>query len=48
MSRKVDTEELSMVSERNMYEFVKNGDARGGSYMHAKLLQDHKGQEVRC
>ena len=32
--------ELSMVSEHNVYEFVKNGDARGGSHVHAKLLQD--------
>ena len=40
--------ELGLMSDHNMYELVNNAGARGGSYFHAKWLQDHKGDEVRC
>ena len=40
--------ELSLVNDHNMYELAKNANARGGSHVHAKWLQDHKGDEVRC
>ena len=36
------------MSEHNMYELVKTADARGGSRAHAKWLQDHMGDHVRC
>ena len=39
--------ELGLVNEHNMYEFVKNADARCGSHVHA-WLQDHSCDEVRC
>ena len=40
--------ELGLMQEHNMYDVVKNEDAKGGSHVHAKWLQDVKGEEVRC
>ena len=40
--------ELGLMNEHNMYELVKNADARGGFRVHAKWLQGHKIAEVRC
>ena len=40
--------DLGSINEHNNYEVVKNAVARGGSHVHAKWLQDHKGDEVRC
>ena len=38
--------ELGLMNEPNMYELVKNADARGGFHDHAKWLQDR--DEVGC
>ena len=38
--------EFCVMDKHSMYELVKNADAHGG-YVHAKWLQDHKGDEVR-
>ena len=38
--------ELGWMNEHNMYDVAKNADARGGSRVHAKWLQDHNGDEM--
>ena len=40
--------ELELVSEHSMCGLENNVDARGGAHVHAKWLQDHSGDEVRC
>ena len=39
---------LGLMTEHNIFKLVTIAAARGGSHVHVKWLQDHKGGEVRC
>ena len=39
---------MGLMSEHTIHMLVNSVDARGGSHVHAKRLQDPKGVEVRC